>query len=356
MAIKKPQSPMRFEDTDERFYPLTDETQVVMEDGTRLNHVIKELKKNTINNYTHTTGALTGEGANGKFKATVSETVSSITVNGTKCTIKCGDEPEMELIAGCWYTFILDGSVVNFNKGGAGAGLNFKIVGDTSEPTSPSENMIWINTDTAIGEWQIGYNEPTTRIDGSALIAGDVWIELDESRIVSLNALRKNGINLTLGQVKQYDGTAWVAVEGSVYQDNAWNIIDGRYYLIYEGNYIHLNDDWSTPSRITNGDGYVEMTFPSSTANNNNNTAFDVTNYSKICYEVIYHSKETEGISYGITTASTGSYSERIAISGESTDPKTGIFSIDLSDDTGIRYLTIRANSIVVRLKSVWLE
>ena len=45
MAIKKPQSPMRFEDTDERFYPLTDETQVVMEDGTRLNHVIKEFRR-----------------------------------------------------------------------------------------------------------------------------------------------------------------------------------------------------------------------------------------------------------------------------------------------------------------------
>ena len=37
----------------------------------------------------------------------------------------------------------------------SGGGLNFKIVGGTTEPTNPKENTVWINTDVDIGEWQM---------------------------------------------------------------------------------------------------------------------------------------------------------------------------------------------------------
>ena len=79
-----------------------------------------EAKANAFSLYTHTAGSLTGGGANGKFKATVSETVTKLNVNGVSCTIKSGGETQMELISGCWYTFILDGTTVNFSGGGAG--------------------------------------------------------------------------------------------------------------------------------------------------------------------------------------------------------------------------------------------
>lgn len=47
--------------------------------------------------------------------------------------------------------------------GGAGAGLNFKIVGGTTEPANPSENMIWVNTDAEITEWVISAINPLAK-------------------------------------------------------------------------------------------------------------------------------------------------------------------------------------------------
>lgn len=46
-------------------------------------------------------------------------------------------------------------------KAGAGGGapLNFKVVGGT-KPSSPNENTIWVNTDTAITGWQFASDDP----------------------------------------------------------------------------------------------------------------------------------------------------------------------------------------------------
>lgn len=43
---------------------------------------------------------------------------------------------------------------------GSGAGLNFKVVGGTTAPTSPSENTIWVNTSTSITSWVFSSNNP----------------------------------------------------------------------------------------------------------------------------------------------------------------------------------------------------
>lgn len=44
--------------------------------------------------------------------------------------------------------------------GSGGAALNFKIVGSTTEPSSPKENTIWVNTDTKIPLWAFGDGNP----------------------------------------------------------------------------------------------------------------------------------------------------------------------------------------------------
>ena len=43
---------------------------------------------------------------------------------------------------------------------GSGAPLNFKIVGGTTEPTNPKENMIWVNTDQKITGWNFSATDP----------------------------------------------------------------------------------------------------------------------------------------------------------------------------------------------------
>ena len=54
--------------------------------------------------------------------------------------------------------------------GGAGGGLNFKVVGGTSAPASPKENTIWVNTSTAITSWDFSATEPTKRSKNKNLI------------------------------------------------------------------------------------------------------------------------------------------------------------------------------------------
>ena len=56
------------------------------------------------------------------------------------------------------------------NAGGGSAALNFKIVGGTTAPSSPSENTIWVNTSTPISDWIFSASQPSRAfaLEGSA--------------------------------------------------------------------------------------------------------------------------------------------------------------------------------------------
>lgn len=51
-----------------------------------------------------------------------------------------------------------------------GAGLNFKVVGGTTQPSSPKENTIWVNTDTPITSWDFSSEAPPIRSNNKNLI------------------------------------------------------------------------------------------------------------------------------------------------------------------------------------------
>lgn len=179
--------------------------------------------------YKHTAGELVGSGVNGKFKATATETVSSLNVNGLVCSVKCGEDTEIDLVTGAWYTFILDGATINFKQGGAG--LNFKIVGGTTKPVSPKNNTIWVNTNVEIGEYQLSATEPETRVDGTALQNGDLWIKTGIDTNVEFNAVKKNAIKLKLVNSYQWNGSAWIAKTAKIYINSKWTDLS---FVMYE--------------------------------------------------------------------------------------------------------------------------
>lgn len=182
--------------------------------------------------YTHKAGYLSGSGTNGKFKAVIDEIVSSLSVNGITYSVNCGGKPEMKLIKDCWYTFILDGNVINFNSGGAGVELNFEIVGGTIQPTSPKENTIWVNTSIPFENYQFSYDAPTARADGTGLQIGDVWViltnhtplrEAQKREQKKFNMLKESGPFVSLYTCKQWDGTEWqFAYDSKIYQNGKW--------------------------------------------------------------------------------------------------------------------------------------
>ena len=102
------------------------------------------------------------------------------------------------------------------NTGGGGSGgLNFQVIGGTTAPSNPKENMIWVNTSTKITSYIFSATQPT----GSA---GMVWISTGTSSTVEFNALKKNGIQVYPISAKQYIGGAWVDKTAKSYQDGEW--------------------------------------------------------------------------------------------------------------------------------------
>ena len=249
MRIYKSIEPMK--NGENHFFPLTTADQVIKNDGSRLStdrgvnadllngktadHYATKSDCDTalsqsIYQYTHTPGKLAGIGVNGKFKATITETVSTILINDKSYLVKQGEETEIELIKGCWYIFILDDTTINFNTGGAN--LNFKIIGSTTQPASPKENTIWVSTDTVIGKHQFSLSTPTTRSNGDTLQIGDIWIRCTSYSEIELN-ISKN-IKIPLQDAWIWDGTEWIDVEAKIYQNNTWKDL---YFLEHENSW-----------------------------------------------------------------------------------------------------------------------
>jgi hypothetical protein len=107
--------------------------------------------------------------------------------------------------------------IFNMVGGSGSAALDFKVVGGTSAPSSPTENTVWVNTDTEITSWIFSAAEPETTAEGL------VWIQTGSSSPVSFNALKKNGITVYPISAKQFVNGNWVSVDASTYQNGAWN-------------------------------------------------------------------------------------------------------------------------------------
>lgn len=130
---------------------------------------------------------------------------------------------------------------------GGGASLNFKVVGGTSQPSSPKENTIWVNTSTAISRWVISITQP------SSPVAGMVWIVMGTDYAASISALIGND-NITLSTVKvyQYISNEWTGVNAKVYQSGSWIDLKYREYLYKSGvDNTSITGGWS----VYNGSG-----------------------------------------------------------------------------------------------------
>lgn len=114
------------------------------------------------------------------------------------------------------------------NAGGGGGGsLNFKVVGGTSAPASPAENMIWVNTSVAITGWVFSATAPTNPA------AGMVWFATSNSSSVAFSATKKNGIWVYPAGCQQYVSGVWVTKTAKTYQSGTWK--DWVFWLYKDG-------------------------------------------------------------------------------------------------------------------------
>lgn len=188
------------------------------------------------------------------------------------------------------------GNVALEGFGSGGAGVNFKIVGGTTQPTTTRENTIWVNTDTAISGWVFSASAPAEPVEGL------VWLQTGTYSNVEFNALRKNGIQVYPLAAKQYVDSTWVEKTAYSYQDGKWVAWLRREILYEPGNEnIPVTGGWTytpkgyasdantagTPT-ITRGDTMLTAQMPNvSGAIIHPANKIDLTEYSTIVFDGI---------------------------------------------------------------------
>ncbi len=105
---------------------------------------------------------------------------------------------------------------------GTGDIIQFQVLGGTSQPASPSDNTVWVNTTDVITSWALSPAEP------SAPSEGMVWIVLwgsdgrgVEGRI-QMNLLSENLLNVYPLRAKQYISGEWVEKTAKSFQNGEW--------------------------------------------------------------------------------------------------------------------------------------
>ena len=248
--------------------------------------------------------------------------------------------------------------ILNVGGGSNGAALNFKVVGNP-QPASPSENTIWVNTDTPITGYEFSATEPVEPIEGM------VWISTGTSSPVEFNALKKNGIQVYPISVKQYVGGAWVDKEAKTYQNGAWA---GWRYVIYSPGNTHDN--------ITGGMGHVagnragvsyvdsgiNITFTSSSSEDTQyalvytKNKIDLTEYSTLNGLFSGTSEEKCEFLVGIRDAIPTSSHDACSVFNLSTGNASGTdkeISLDISNVTGEHYIVVGRRRTLI--KQIWL-
>lgn len=188
------------------------------------------------------------------------------------------------------------GEVALEGFGSGSAGVNFKIVGGTTQPTTARENTIWVNTDTAISGWAFSATEPTEPA------AGMVWFQTGTYSNVEFNALRKNWIQVYPLAAKQYINSAWVEKTAYSYQGGSWVPWTRRDILYEAGNENNpVTGGWTYTSKgyasdaniagtptITRGDTMLTAQMPNgSGAIIHPANKIDLTEYSTIVFDGI---------------------------------------------------------------------
>ena len=247
------------------------------------------------------------------------------------------------------------------NLGGGSGGLNFKIVGGTSTPSSPKENTIWVNTSTAITDWVFKATQPTAA-------TGRVWILTGTSSQITFNALKKNWLYVYPISVKQYVNGAWVDKTAKSYISGKW--VDWWNGELYKnGNeYITVTGGWesrkSTEAAGTvkkNASNFVVSTSDYQLIYCKTVNTVDLTKYSRVTFNV---TAVSASVSNEIIL---GVYPANFAFNWSDTTAQkkltsgTGKHSIDVSALSGKYYVAVRAasNSRVstsVTVSEVFLE
>lgn len=116
--------------------------------------------------------------------------------------------------------------IINMVGGGGSGGVSLEVVGGSAQPSSPKENMIWLNTETPIGAVCFSAGQPLTAANG------DVWIAECKPFSTAIDIGGKNTMIFYISKCYQYDSEKFVEIPGQIYKGGVWEgIYDYRLFV-----------------------------------------------------------------------------------------------------------------------------
>ena len=219
--------------------------------------------------------------------------------------------------------------------------LNFKLVGNP-QPADPTENTIWVNTDTPITGYIFSATQPTAPVEGM------VWIFTGNSSPAEFNALRKNGITVYPLSAKQYISGAWVYKEAKTYMNGTW--ADWTIHLYNKGNECtDITGGWSAFSCTTDANLYSagcvkgsdRLTIKTTTSRGSaafaTNNMIDLTKYSYVEFVVPYLK---ECAIFGVSKyKSTSTWANTVSHANPSVGLSNAVVKVDVTNLSGSYYV-----------------
>lgn len=263
--------------------------------------------------------------------------------------------------------------------GGGGASLNFKVVGGTTQPSSPSANTIWVNTNAGITNWHIGkyITPPATGTEGQVLIHAET--SRGASTANAFNAIKKGNLWVAPLVAHQYVNGAWVEKTAKIYQDGKWNDL---VYELYLYNYGTISNQAGTLQQtgVKYGGNASSCTLKQNTSNvtigtyaNGGalvyfTTQIDLTNYSTLYFNgsvvdkntATYSEKCGIGVWKSIPTSNAGTEASAI-MEGFRAE---GTHQLNIASCTGKHYVGIAVHGLgetsnpylLVTMNQLWLK
>ena len=113
------------------------------------------------------------------------------------------------------------GNSIFLNNSALGPSLNFNIVGGSSQPLSPTPNMIWVETETAINGYVFSIEEPTSPSNGL------IWVVTGTNNTHSFSVIKNNLIMVYPSSILQYINNGWEVKTAYIYQNSTWDLFSG---------------------------------------------------------------------------------------------------------------------------------
>ena len=116
-----------------------------------------------------------------------------------------------------------------------GVQLNFEVIGSTTQPENPTENMIWVDTD-KINSYYFSATQPENVVDY------DVWFLVSTSSSIAFSVTKDNVTMVYPIVAQQYINGAWIYRTAKSWQNGKWMDLSAIPAFTYTGDYEIVND------------------------------------------------------------------------------------------------------------------